>query len=525
MIAVPLLVLAGCSDNAFNSLDDNSLGNPGIKVYPEFVDFGAVSLDEDPMVRTFTIESIGDMDLEIDSVALDDNSSAFHMITDVSGLRLPPGSSKEVEVEFYPLVANDNVGTTIVVSQDPLSPTLPVNLIGTGNVPELRIEPDPLDVGSTFVGCPEDNHVTLTNVGLDTLVIEEIEQEGVSFTLADGLELPLALEPGELTKVAFTFAPTDDVEYTAEIGVTSNEPLGFRSGKQIGMGKFAGEFADQWEIPLDQPTDVLFIVDQSGSMDDNAAALGEQFDYYINNLSLFTGDWQIMVANTASGCNTTGILTPSTKDFSTLFQAEINTGDGEQYIDDPEMLLTAADNSIQKALPGMGACNDGFMRDGSILHIILVSDEPEQSPNGWDWYVDRIITAKGDESKTRISSVAGRMDGVCDMAGSTSAPGTGYYEATMATGGVYLDICSDWATNMEALALASAQLDTFPLSSDPVLDTLVVTVNGQALTQGWVYDAESNSVVFTDPKLIPTGGDLVDIQYGGAAPCDPAGDQ
>ena len=524
MIAVTLLVLAGCSDNGFYSNGDNSLGNPGIKVYPEFVEFGALSLDDEPMTRTFTIESVGDMDLEIDSVALDDNSSAFRMLTDVSGLRLPPGSKKDVEVEFYPLIANDNVGTTIVVSQDPLSPTLPVKLIGTGNVPELQIEPDPLDVGSTFVGCPEDNHVTLTNVGLDTLVIENIEQEGVSFTLAGGLELPLELEPGRATDVSFTFDPADDVAYSAELGVTSNEPLGFRTASQVGTGKFSGSFDDKWEIPVDQPTDVLFIIDQSCSMDDNAAALGEQFDYYINNLSLFTGDWQIMVANTASGCNTTGILTPSTKDYITTFQAEVNTGDGEQYIDDPEMLLTAADNSIQKALPGMGACNDGFMREGSILHLILVSDEPEQSPNGWDWYVDRIMTAKGDESKTRISSVAGNMDGTCSAAGASSQPGVGYYEATTATGGVYLDICSEWATNMEALALASAQLDTFPLSSDPVLDTLVVTVNGQVVTDGWVYDEESNSVVFTDPKLIPGGGDQIDITYGGAAPCDQAGD-
>jgi hypothetical protein len=43
---------------------------------------------------------------------------------------------------------------------------------------------------------PEDNHVTLTNVGLDTLVIEDIEQEGVSFTLAHDLSFPLELEPG-----------------------------------------------------------------------------------------------------------------------------------------------------------------------------------------------------------------------------------------------------------------------------------------------------------------------------------------
>jgi hypothetical protein len=522
MSAVLFLVLTGCSDNGFNSLDDNSLGQPIIKVYPEFVDFGAVSLEEEPVVKAFTIESVGDMDLSVDSVDLDENSSAFRLITDVKGLRLPPGARKEIEVEFFPLVANDNVGRSIVTSEDPLSPTLPVKLVGTGNVPELEITPDPMDLGSTFVGCPEDNHVTLTNVGLDTLVVEDIEQEGTSFRLHGGLTLPFELEAGESTDVSFTFDPESDLEYTGEIGVTSNEPLGFRTASQIGVGKFSGDFLDQWEIPEDQPTDVLFIVDQSGSMDDNAAALGEQFDYYINNLSLFTGDWQIMVANTASGCNTTGILTPSTLDYVAKFQAEINTGDGQQYIDDPEMLLVAADNSIQAAQPGLGGCNDGFMRPGSILHIILVSDEPDQSPNGWDWYTDRIVSAKGDVTKTRISAVAGRMDGVCDAVGATSAPGTGYYEAVAATGGIFLDICSDWASNMEALALASAQLDTFALSNEPVKNTLVVTVNGQVVTEGWMYDAEQNAVVFTDG--VPTSGDLVDIAYGGAAPCDQAGD-
>ena len=83
-----------------------------------------------------------------------------------------------------------------------------------------------------------------------------------------------------------------------------------------------------------------------------------------------------------------------------------------------------------------------------------------------------------------------------------------------------------WGANwvVMKLALASAQLDTFPLSGDPVLGTLVVTVNGQVLTDGWIYDEESNSVVFTDPKLIPGAGDQIDVTYGGAAPCDGSGD-
>jgi hypothetical protein len=515
-------ILLGCSDNSLSSINDVADGDPAIDVFPDTVDFGALGLGDEPVVKTFTIESVGDSDLEVQNVALDEyTGGAFRVLTDVSGVVLPRGATKDIEVEFYPLIANDNRGISLVWSNDPMAPTVPVDLLGTGDVPELQIDPDPMDVGATFVGCPEENHVDLINVGNDTLVVSEIEQNGESFALL-GTELPLSIAPGESVPVSFSFDPADALEYSAELGVTSNEPLGFRTGAQVGLGKFSGDFEDTWEIPEDQPTDVLFLVDQSCSMDDNAAALGVQFQTYIDTLTLFTGDWQIIIANRGSGCNHTGILTPSTPGYDQIFQAEVNTGDGELFIDDPERLLTAAANSVELTDPA--ECNAGFMRDEAILHVIAVSDEPEQSIGGWEDQVNRVVAAKGSTSMTRISAIAGRMDGVCGNGG-VSEPGTGYNEAVAMTGGVYLDICSDWSKNMEALALASAQRDTFELSNTPVDGTIQVYVNGNELAgSAWEYRSDSNSVVVVDPDRIPTSGDLIDITYGGAAPCDQSGD-
>ncbi len=67
-----------------------------------------------------------------------------------------------------------------------------------------------------------------------------------------------------------------------------------------------------------------------------------------------------------------------------------------------------------------------------------VSDEPEQSVNPYTYYVSLFQGMKADPDDVVIHAVAGDYPGGC---GSASA-GTGYYEATVATGGVFLSICA-----------------------------------------------------------------------------------
>ena len=87
---------------------------------------------------------------------------------------------------------------------------------------------------------------------------------------------------------------------------------------------------------------------------------------------------------------------------------------------------------------------------------------------------------------------------------------------------MFLDICSDWSTNVEELALASTQRDAFELSETPVPSTIQVFVNDVELVAGWEYRAASNEVAITDINAIPSSGDIVDITYGGGAVPRPA---
>ena len=69
--------------------------------------------------------------------------------------------------------------------------------------------------------------------------------------------------------------------------------------------------------------------------------------------------------------------------------------------------------------------------------------------------------------------------------------------------------------NLELLAEASVNQDTFELSNTPVEDTIEVTVDGSVVS-GWSYRAGVNAVVLDAPA---TSGQEVEIRYEGAGGC------
>ena len=154
---------------------------------------------------------------------------------------------------------------------------------------------------------------------------------------------------------------------------------------------------------------------------------------------------------------------------------------------------------------GTGGCNAGFYRDDAFLSIVHVSDEPEQSVNSWSYYV------------ALFQSLAGDYPSGC---GSASA-GTGYYEATVATGGLFLSICSDdWASSLEDLAAESVvRSDSFELTHQPVPQTIEVKVDGVRIGVGWEYWISSNSIVF-ERDHVPSGGSVVEVSYQRMPDCE-----
>lgn len=270
------------------------------------------------------------------------------------------------------------------------------------------------------------------------------------------------------------------------------------------------EVVDQWDISDEMGTDILFFGDTSGSMATELTTMGEKITVLIDSLTEYTDEWQLMAVTGPTGCGVTGVLTPDTADYASLFATGLLTPPGEDEVD--EWGLYNAWQAVEAT--DAGECNEGFLRPDARLHIIFISDEADHSP-GWDtgdpsyWvtYTDAIYARIGDPDKLRFSGIIGPSPGGCDGA----EAGTGYAEAVSAWSGTVLSICDDWASQVELLVDTTVQYDTFELSRWPIEETLEVFVNGAARPTGWTYEAGANAVVFSEG--IPVTGDEVEVFY------------
>ncbi len=184
------------------------------------------------------------------------------------------------------------------------------------------------------------------------------------------------------------------------------------------------------------------------------------------------------------------------------------------YASNSERAFTLLEGCLAETVTG--GCNEGPVREHTVLNLVGISDEPEQSEYEWDHYLAMFQTYKSDPDDVIIHAVGGDYPGGC---GSASAY-TGRYEAAMATGGQFLSICAtDWATSLAAVAEdVASSMDSFQLTEEAVAGTLVVRIDGVHLPEGWSYDEDRNALVF-DSEYIPEGGATIEVEYAVRGDC------
>ncbi len=506
-----LSLLAACTqqdynvDKVENHRDDKS-NVPDIEIEPDALAFAQLDIGE-VANDSVTITNQGLVDLHVTNMLIE-GTSAFTMLTDQLTPTLAPGESLQYPIQFSPANPED-LGTLWVYSDDPDSPTMPVELTGGALVPELRIQPNPYDFGDVLVGCTITQNIRLSNIGAAPLAISSIVSASTGYSM-DAPSTPLSIDPGAYVEVPVTFAPQTDAPFVGELWVTSNDLVGLTVASQDGNGSLDGAVEEEFwqgDGPWDK-TDIFFYVDQSGSMVDDQANLTANFELFMALLASFDLDWQIVVATRDGGCSDQGILTPNTPDVNQAFLDGVE-GTAGRFT---EAGLTIAAKGMKNASPG--ECNDGFLRDDSKTMIVLVSDEPEQSAGSWSGYVSEIL---GYAPTAAITAIAGDVPYGC----ATADAGTGYYEAAAATGGAFLSICSsDWGAYYKIIAsLASTgRTDTFFLSSHPDPATITVWVD-DAITAAWTYESGKNAIVF-DSDALPESGSHIVVDFKLAGDCD-----
>lgn len=285
--------------------------------------------------------------------------------------------------------------------------------------------------------------------------------------------------------------------------------------------------------------DILFVVDDSPSMVTQQNLLAEGFDSFIAGLEDSGTDFQLGVIKIDFEYDdpTRGrllgeppILTPS-DNYRRLFVERALVGlDGSGW----EKGLEAATFATSPQSTGPGGPNEGFVREGANLLIVVVSDEDDCSDGGTFGYrfdqldcyrriddliptevwVERMQRVKRRPEQLRFSGIVGQFgaEGLCAQ---ETLPGTRYIRAAQLTGGQTFDICTaDWSGFLGELGVEASQpLRVFPLECGVSPGTLEVRVDDEVLSSDQVsFDPDARAVRF-EQDAVPARGSSIEVSY------------
>ncbi len=516
-LLIVLGVVAACSDyNLSNETEVEVQPAPNIVVDPGSLVFSELSSGEIE-VKSFYVSNDGASQLTVSGLQMVAGGQAFKLLTVEPTFELAIGEQKKIDVQFSPATVLD-FGQILVLSNDPDTPEVPVDLSGQGSVPELEIVPSFHDFGEISVPCGDMVELSLNSIGKEDLTITELDYISTGLmtldaTMLEGM-LPLTLAPGASARVWVNVAAADQIAETGTLEVTSNDPRGVVAADQTAEGIYGADVADQFTEPGIVPVDVLWLIDQSCSMESLAA------QNIINGVPSFltelqqVADWQLLQVTQQDGCGNGGTyLDPTTPNAATLLSNNaFNVAIAGQWT---EQLFAQAGTALSQS--GAVGCNAGFLRPGAMLHILFASDEPEQSGINWTTALTTFQSYVTDPSLVMVSGILNVYSDNACSGGNGGSP-AGYEEIVNATGGAMIDICAaGWGAQMTDIAQAAAAgIRVYNLSQQAIEATIEVQVNG-VVTTDWVYTAGTNSIEVLNP---PIGeGDIVDVTYSEAADC------
>jgi hypothetical protein len=283
------------------------------------------------------------------------------------------------------------------------------------------------------------------------------------------------------------------------------------------------------QVTYNSEVDVLWVVDTSASMKTHQDLLASQVPLFIEGLNATGLDYQIGVTTmdmSSSGARgrllaqtgTPRILKKSTPNLIGLLAGRIQAGEGGSPVErGREAMLEAL------RLSRAGGANDGFLRANSLLNVIFLTNEEDQSDDSVN-YVSALDAFKpllpyGDRSWLAHFMGVTSSDSACKSAEwGYASPGLRYIDLATASAGSQESICdADFKralTNVRSRVLEV--LTDFPLEREPKISTIRVYVDGTEVpksdTQGWSYRQAANSIRFHG-SAIPKAGSRIKVDF------------
>ena len=236
----------------------------------------------------------------------------------------------------------------------------------------------------------------------------------------------------------------------------------------------------QPDIPIPKEgctkVDFLFTIDNSGSMAGDQTNLVNNFPTFISGIQTVletVDEYQVGVVTTdtydynVGGCQEMSSLVVQTggsdssnslcgpyaagfnfmteaDDLATAFTCAADVGTSGSATERP---MQATVEAVQRVQAGPGECNQEYLREDSLLVIIVITDEPGDSDGTPEsWFNDIVAARSGIEENIAVVSLINTPGGSC--AGSTATDISTF--TNMFTNGFEADVCTpDYAPVFE----------------------------------------------------------------------------
>ncbi len=301
---------------------------------------------------------------------------------------------------------------------------------------------------------------------------------------------------------------------------------------------------------IPRKVDILWVVDNSGSMASSQTRLANNFSSFISKFIATDSDFHMAVTTTdaylapyatqyadyshirdGDGSVHSGVfvIDKNTPDISNVFLKNITqgtAGSGDER----------AFSSFKVALNE--PWNASFRRSDAFLAVIIISDEDDFSHNdsasglssyyfSEDYndtnmysipsYVDFLTsyTSSAGAGKNFSVNTINILDSTClgQLQNGAQKIGQRYIALADATGGQKISLCSDFSQSLQVLSQSIVELaSVFQLTREPIAETISVTVDGTVVAQnasnGWTYDATTVSIAFHGTAIPAAGADV-----------------
>lgn len=301
--------------------------------------------------------------------------------------------------------------------------------------------------------------------------------------------------------------------------------------------------------------DVLFVIDNSGSMQESQQDLADNMHRFIEQFASKGFDYRLAVTTTDAWRSkyTTGTTASNFAKFKDGYGSDPANHTGI-YIVTPQtpngdevflknVLQGINGNGDERAFESMQATlahsvNDefGFPRPDAFMSVIILSDEEDFSNNTKDMHedynyaglytVDSFVnfldtktaaTVDNRSSKYNVNSISIKDQACLSSKGGKIAKR--YIELAQKTNGISGSLCEDFGTTLADISHKIVELVTqFYLDRVPREETLQVAVNGvniQKLSSGdpqpwngFLYHADTNSITFHGSAVPPQGASI-----------------